>query len=99
MKKSSIEFIILATCTNDYVHFPFGDVTLHIHNLGTISVITDILRIFLSYYIFNKLKLINKEYQEIMDNNIIKMSKIFIRINNIKFDKTSKDARILKLKL
>ena len=99
VKISSIEFIMVAACTNDYVHLPFGDVTLHIHNLGTIAVITDILSILLSYYIFNKLKLINKEYQEIMDNNIIKMSKFAIRINNIKLDKTTQDARILKMKL
>lgn len=72
---------------------------MHIHNLGTIAVITDILSIILSYYIFNKLKLINKEYQEIMDNNIIKMSKFAIRINNLKLDKTTQDPRMLKMKL
>ena len=42
VKISSIEFIMVAVCTNDYVYLPFGkDVTFQIHNLGTIAVITD----------------------------------------------------------
>ena len=34
-----------------------------------------------------------------MDNNIIKMSKFAIRINELKLDKTTQDARILKMKV
>ena len=34
-----------------------------------------------------------------MDNNIIKMSKFAIRINNLKLDKTTQDPRMLKMKL
>ena len=41
------------------------------------------------YYIFNKLKDLNNEYQEIMDNNIIKTSKFTIRINDVILDKTT----------
>lgn len=59
---------------------------------------TDIISILIVYYIFNKLKDINLEYQEIMDNNIIKMSRFAIRINNVRLDKTMQDSRILKMK-
>ena len=51
------------------------------------------------YYIFNKLKDINNEYQEIMDNNIIKVSKFTIRVNDVILDKTTQDPRILKMKI
>ena len=53
------------------------------------AVILDILSIVMVYYICNKLNDINLEYTEIMDNNIVKMSKFAIRLNNVKLDKTT----------
>ena len=34
-----------------------------------------------------------------MDNNIVKMAKFTIRMNDVKLDKTTQDLRILKMKI
>ena len=73
---------------NDYVQVPFWK-KIHKLHLGTFAVLCDILSIFVVYYIFNKLKDLTQEYQEILDNNIIKMSKFALQINNIRLDKTT----------
>jgi len=57
--------------------------------MATFAVVTDMVSIIIIFYTFNKLKEINMEYQEIMDNNIIKMSRFAIRINDILLDKTT----------
>lgn len=77
---------------------PYLEIKFHKLHLGTYAVMTDIISILIVYYIFNKLKDINLEYQEIMDNNIIIMSRFAIRINNVRLDKTMQDSRILKMK-
>ena len=96
---TSIEFVFVAHCANDLLMIPFTSESFHKWHLGTFAVVLDILSVLVVYYVFNKLKEINLEYQEIMDNNIIKMSKFAIRINDLLLDKTTQDARILKMKV
>ena len=92
--------IFVINCVNDYIYLPHSEHYLfHKWHLGTFAVVTDIIGILVVYYVFNKLKEINLDYQQIMDNNIIKMSDFGIRINNILLDKTTQDKRILKMKL
>lgn len=89
-KITSVEFIIEASCVADFVKMPFVEDVPPVHKLhvGTLAVVADILSILIVYYVFGKLKDFNTEYQDIMDNNIIKMSKFAIRINEVKLDKT-----------
>ena len=89
-KISSMEFIAVALCMNDFVYMPFDEsVYFHKEHMATFAVVTDMVSIIIIFYTFNKLKEINMEYQEIMDNNIIKMSRFAIRINDILLDKTT----------
>ena len=44
-------------------------------------------------------KTINKEFLGIMDDNLIKMSKFTVQINDLKLDKTTQDSRMLKMKI
>lgn len=99
---TSIEWIIVAKCMNDQVQLPLTtskNFKFHKIHLGTFAVFCDMLGVIVMYYIFNKLKDLNNEYQEIMDNNIIKTSKFTIRINDVILDKTTQDPRILKMKI
>ena len=99
-KITSIEFIMVSTCYADFVTVPLlKDFYIHKLTLGTLAVVVDILSILIVYYMFGKLKDFNNEFQEIMDNNVIKMSKFTIRLNDIKLDKTTQDTRILKMKI
>lgn len=85
---------------NDFVYMPFDEsVFFHKEHMATFAVVTDMVGIIIIFYTFNKLKEINMEYQEIMDNNIIKMSRFAIRINDVLLDKTTQDPRILKMKI
>ena len=89
-KIGSMEFIMVALCMNDFVYMPFDEnLFFHKEHMATFAVITDMLGILIIYYTFNKLKEINLEFQEIMDNNIIKMSRFAIRLNDVKLDKTT----------
>lgn len=78
---------------------PILEKRVHKLHIGTIAVIADIISILVVYYMFGKLKDFNSEYQEIMDNNVIKMSKFALRMNDVKLDKTTQDIRILKMKI
>ena len=91
---------MVAKCMSDFVNVPlYPELRLHKLNLGSAAVILDIISVLVIYYLFNKLKDINYEYQEIMDNNIIKMSKFTIRLNGLKLSKNTQDPRILKMKI
>ena len=51
------------------------------------------------YYLFGKLKSINKEYLTILDNNVIRMKDFTIQIKRLAVDHQTQDMRILKLKI
>lgn len=84
----------------DRVKMPLvKNLRLHKLHVATLAVVADIVSILIVYYFFGKLKDFNGEYQDIMDNNIIKMSKFALRMNDVKLDKTTQDLRILKMKI
>ena len=72
---------------------------IHKEELGFIAVICDILSILVMYYMFNKLKRMNDEYLTILDNNVIRMKDFSVQVRRLRFDNTTQDIRILKLKL
>ena len=62
---------------------------MHKETLGLVAVISDIISICLIYYFFGKLRQINDEYLEIIDNNVIKLSSFTIQVDNLVLDKTT----------
>ena len=50
-------------------------------------------------FIFSKLKDINNEYLEIMDDMRVQMKDFGVKINNVKLDKFTYDSRVVKIKV
>ena len=86
---------MITNCIHDRVNFQ----NIHKESVALIGVICDMISICLIYYFFIKLKQINNEYLEIIDNNVIKMTSFTIQIDNLILDKTMQDLRVLKMKL
>lgn len=71
---TNIEYIGILGCIADKVKFKMLPNTyFHKEELGIIVVISDVLSVIVLYYIFGKLKVINQEYLQILDNNVIRM--------------------------
>lgn len=97
---TSPELVASVSCTKDFVNIPFTSSTkIHKVHIGLAASISSILSIILIAYFFQKLKSINQEYLGIMDDNLIKMSKFTVQINNLRLDKSTQDFRMLKLKI
>lgn len=98
---TSPELIFSLSCGRDFIVFPFLNKESKIHkvHVGLAACFGDILSIILIYYFFLKLKSINQEYLEIMDFNLIKMSKFTLQINDLKLNKATQDIRMLKMQI
>lgn len=100
VESTNIEYIGVLGCISDKVKFKMLPNTyFHKEELGIIVIISDIFSVVILYYIFGKLKVINQEYLQILDNNVIRMQDFSVQIRNIKLDNTTQDIRILKLKV
>ena len=76
-----------------------GNFKIHKETIGLWTVAIDIISVLLIFYFFRKLKALNQEYLEIIDNNLIKMSSFTVEIHNLILDKTMQDMRMLKMKI
>ena len=54
-------------CREDFVIVPFGG-KLHKHQMGIVSASLDIVSIFIMAFFFSKLKALNQEYLDIIDD-------------------------------
>ena len=50
-------------------------------------------------FIFSKLKDINNEYLEIMDDMRVQMKDFGVKVNDVKLDKYTQDSRLQKMKI
>lgn len=76
-------------CVKDFVEVPGSSKIFHKEELGLITVIVDILSIGLMFFVFYKIKRLNDEYIQILDNNVIRMSKFSVEIRNMKINSSS----------
>ena len=99
-ESTSLEYIGIFTCMTDDLFMPhMTGIRFHKEQVGLLSVFIDILSLALMYYLFGKLKSINKEYLTILDNNVIRMKDFTIQIKRLAVDHQTQDMRILKLKI
>lgn len=56
---------------NDYIEMPFVGYMVHKENSGLIIVAADIISVIIMYYVFSRLFVINQEYLDTMDKNIV----------------------------
>ena len=59
----------------------------------------DIASILVMTFFFYKLKEINNEYLDIMDDMTVQMKDFSIKIDNVILDRYTQDSRVLKMKL
>lgn len=69
---------MIVGCIHDYVWSPFGDGQNHKEGAGVFIVILDIICVVFMSYMVLKLEALNKEFLDVMDNNVILMSKFTI---------------------
>ena len=72
---------MILRCSQDYIWSSLGDGLDHKEAAGLMIVTLDIICVVIMFYMINKLEILNNEYLEIMDNNVILMSKFTIQIN------------------
>lgn len=61
---------------------------IHFHKeeLGLIAVCSDMFSLLVMYYVFGKLKAINQEYLQILDDNVIRMQDFTLQIRKIRVE-------------
>ena len=83
-QKTSPFIVMIAGCVRDFVTLPNKQRTqLHIEELGLIAVSVDILSTLIMFFIFYKINVLNQEYIQILDNNVIRMSDFTVEIRNM----------------
>ena len=81
--------IAIYGCMSDFITIPFTEIAIHKENAGIIIVGVDILSVILTYYVFKRLVMLNNEYLDTMDKNIVLVSKFSVQINGIELDKST----------
>jgi hypothetical protein len=87
LKITGFEYILVVGCTEDSVTIPFLETKIHKEKIGILVVILDMVSVMYMAFIFSKLREINNEYLEIMDDMRVQMKDFGVKINNVKLDK------------
>jgi len=74
-------------CKDDTVNFPLVPGEFHKETAGLIIISFDIISILIMAVFFYKLKAINMEYLNIMDNMTVQMKDFSIKIDDLELDK------------
>jgi hypothetical protein len=95
---TSSDFILVVGCREDFIKVPFGGM-MHKYRVGVLIVSLDIVSILIMTFFFYKLKVINNEYLDIMDDMTVQMKDFSIKIDNVILDRYTQDSRVLKMKM
>ena len=79
---------MIVGCREDYIYFPLGGL-LHKEQVGVLIVSLDMVSILVMTFFFYKLKEINNEYLDIMDDLTVQMKDFSIKIDNVILDRYS----------
>jgi hypothetical protein len=72
---------------------------MHKYRVGVLIVSLDIVSILIMTFFFYKLKVINNEYLDILDDMTVQMKDFSIKIDNVILDRYTQDLRVLKMKM
>ena len=87
LNRTSPHFLIVIGCKDDTVNFPLVPDELHKEYAGVIIISFDIISILIMAVFFYKLKAINMEYLNIMDDMTVQMKDFTVKINDLELDK------------
>ena len=89
LSKTSFEYILIGGCKKDHVSFPFIKIPIHKQKIGILIVVLDFLSIIVLAYFFQKIKDLNKEYLDCLDDLDVQMKDFGIKIDDVKLDRHS----------
>ena len=72
---------------------------LHKEWIGIIILVCDIVSIMMMYYFFSKIRKLNEEVLEAMDDLQVQMKDFGIKIDDVKLDRYTQDSRLIKFKI
>lgn len=79
--------MMVVGCREDFVKVPFGGNLIHKESVGVLIVSLDIASILVMTFFFYKLKEINNEFLDIMDDMTVQMKDFAIKIDNVILDR------------
>jgi hypothetical protein len=92
-------YIGLLGCKYDDVSLPFSKKRIHKEKIGIIIVALDFTSILIMIFFFGKIKQLNSEFLEKIDDLRVQMKDFGVKLNNVRLDKFTSDSRIVKLKI
>ena len=92
-------YIGVVGCKNDKVSVPFFTDMIHKEYIGIIIVSLDISSILLMIFFFYKIRELNLEYLDTMDDLRVQMKDFGVKIDNVKLDRYTQDSRLIKMKI
>jgi hypothetical protein len=94
---TSNQFLMVAKCSG--ITYGIQGWMFHKLEIALICVIFDIVSIGIMIFVFIRLKTLNNEYIDIIDDNQITMKDFTVQINNLVLDKYTQDIRLVKMKI
>lgn len=98
-KITSYDYILVVGCQEDQVTLPFVNYKMHKQKVGILIVILDVISVIFMAFQFQKLRGINDEYLEIMDDLRVQMKDFGVSLHQIKLDRYTQDSRIQKMRI
>ena len=96
---TSPTYVSIVGCRYDDVKFTFSENRVHKEKIGVVAVALDFASILVMIFFFSKIKAVNDEFSNKIDDLRVQMKDFGVILNNIKLDKYSFDSRVIKLKV
>ena len=87
-------------CKYDDVKVPFTRSTrIHKEWIGIIIIICDVVSIGIMIYFFTKIRELNEEFLNALDDLKVQMKDFGVKIDDLRLDRFTQDSRLIKMKI
>ena len=87
-------------CKYDDVKVPFTRNTrIHKEWIGIIIIICDVVSIGIMIYFFTKIRELNEEFLNALDDLKVQMKDFGVKIDDLRLDRFTQDSRLIKMKI
>ena len=86
-------------CRYDDVKLAFSNNRVHKEKIGVVAVALDFASILVMIFFFSKIKAVNDEFSDKIDDLRVQMKDFGVILNNVKLDKYTFDSRVIKIKV
>ena len=92
-------YVSIVGCKYDDVKFTFSKNRVHKEKIGVVAVALDFASILVMIFFFSKIKAVNDEFSNKIDDLRVQMKDFGVILNNVKLDKYTFDSRVIKIKV